>query len=325
MLIFPAKRRAQCAGGKNKKDPQRQGRNGRNKQLRRQSTRQKWKGLERKNPNQMHGHPRHSPNHLHQKKLPKRRQTRKKQKPQRSVSPLLRKRAHRQRKRFPRGERASEEKQNLMQLRIASDYRKHRHRASHNGHEKPLPIKPRSPQFPRQLSPNHRMKQAPHRSTISSIANGFLARKNLIFPNVFQNPHPKRNLAPTMETRWQIAEKPNHQERLALNQKEKQSPRREEDPREESKQAFSLVPIVCSSPILAFFSSVVIFLSRGNSFDLRTANCLVGRKLRPIYLGLASLSLPLLLPSPLFFGFLDSLNFFPFCASISFSHFRILL
>ena len=63
-----------------------------------------------------------------------------------------------------------------------------------------------------------------------------------------------------METRRQIAEKPNHRERLALNQKEKQSPRREEDPREESKQAFSLVPIVCLSLILAFFSSVVVFL-----------------------------------------------------------------
>ena len=209
---------------------------------------------------QMHGHPRHSSNQLHQKNFPSR-QTRKKKKLQRSVSPLLRKRAHRQRKRFPSGKCAGGDKQNLMKLRIAGDYRKHPQRASHNGHEKPFRIKTWAPQLSRQLSPNHRMKQSPHRSTIPEIANGFLARKSRTFPNVFQHTHPKRNLAPTMETRRQIAEKPNHRERLALNQKEKQSPRREEDPREESKQAFSLVPIVCISLILAFFSSVVVFLS----------------------------------------------------------------
>lgn len=108
------------------------------------------------------------------------RQTRKKQKPQSSVSPLLRKRAHHQRKRFPTGECAGEEKQNLMKLRIAGNYREHPQRASRNGHEKPFPIKTGSTRFPRQLPPNHRMKQSSHRPTILKIANGFLARKKRI-------------------------------------------------------------------------------------------------------------------------------------------------
>lgn len=75
-----------------------------------------------------------------------------------------------------------------MKLRIAGNYREHPQRASHNSHEKPFRIKTRPPQFPRQLPPNHRMKQSLHHPTIPKIVNEFPARKKLIlsmFSNTF--------------------------------------------------------------------------------------------------------------------------------------------